>query len=268
MITKNQAGVGEAALIIVGCLNDLAILKARNPQLLRMQNRLNSRLNRVANQLVNKVMDPETHTYRDVDDTVKALYEKHLGQVAQAGAQSIINHPEIDLTSSSFNWNRLESIMENRSFQASETTLNRLHGDVLTRIEEGIREGRSLDKHDQELKREFTDMTNNELRRISKTETHSVYQQSKYEAIMQGNAPYKRWVHGNVPIGPPREWHEAMDGEVVPVDEPFSNGLMYPGDPSGDAEEVINCGCDMVPDWGLGFNKSDEGTQDNEGESL
>jgi hypothetical protein len=263
MITKTQARVAEASLILKGCIDDLAILKARNPQLVAMQNRLNTRLNKVANKLVNQVMDPEQYTYRGIDDTVKALYSSHMEQIASAGAQSIINNPKIDLTTETFNWKRIESIMEDRTFQASETTLNRLHGDVLQRIEEGIREGRSLDKHDKELRKEFTDMTNNELRRISKTETHSVYQQSKHEALLQGNAPYKRWIHGNVPIGPPREWHEDMDGEVVPVDEPFSNGLMYPGDPDGDAEEVINCGCDMVPDWGLNTkDESDEVTDD------
>lgn len=29
-------------------------------------------------------------------------------------------------------------------------------------------------------------------------------------------------------------------------DQPFSNGLMYPGDPSGPAEEVINCRCTVL----------------------
>ena len=42
-----------------------------------------------------------------------------------------------------------------------------------------------------------------------------------------------------------RESHLLMDGEEVDVDEPFSNGLMYPGDPSGDASEVYNCRCTM-----------------------
>lgn len=265
MISKRQARIGEAALIIKGCVNDLAVLKARNPQLVVMQNRLDRRLNQVANKLVRQVMDPDTHHYRDYDDTIQALYQKHISQIAEAGANSIINNPRIDLTSNTFNWTRLERIMEDRTFQASDRTLSRLHGDVLQRVEEGIKEGRSLDKHDRELAKEFSDMTSNELRRISKTETHSVYLQSKYEAIMQGNAPYKKWIHGNVPIGPPREWHEAMDGEVVAKDEPFSNGLMYPGDPDGDPSEVINCGCDLVPDWGLNFNESNnEGTDDNE----
>lgn len=44
-----------------------------------------------------------------------------------------------------------------------------------------------------------------------------------------------------------RDSHVAVDGEVVPVDSNFSNGLAFPGDPSGAAEEVINCRCTTIP---------------------
>lgn len=43
-----------------------------------------------------------------------------------------------------------------------------------------------------------------------------------------------------------RDSHQGMDGEVRDVDKPFSNGLMFPGDPAGAASEVINCRCRMV----------------------
>lgn len=40
-----------------------------------------------------------------------------------------------------------------------------------------------------------------------------------------------------------RETHSAIDGETVPKDKPYSNGLMFPGDPTGEAKEVIQCRC-------------------------
>lgn len=40
-----------------------------------------------------------------------------------------------------------------------------------------------------------------------------------------------------------RESHNEIDGETVAWDAPYSNGLMFPGDPNGPAEEVINCRC-------------------------
>lgn len=43
-----------------------------------------------------------------------------------------------------------------------------------------------------------------------------------------------------------QEKPEGVGGEVVEIDEPFSNGLMYPGDPDGDPDELYNCRCTLV----------------------
>lgn len=43
-----------------------------------------------------------------------------------------------------------------------------------------------------------------------------------------------------------RDSHAEMDMEYVPIDEPFSNGLMEPCDPDGDPAEVYNCRCTLV----------------------
>ena len=42
-----------------------------------------------------------------------------------------------------------------------------------------------------------------------------------------------------------RDSHVMMDGELAEVDDKFSNGCMYPGDPEGRPEEVYNCRCAM-----------------------
>lgn len=48
-----------------------------------------------------------------------------------------------------------------------------------------------------------------------------------------------------------RPSHQRVDKEWRELDEPFSNGLMYPKDPNGSAAEVVNCRCslDDVPRW-------------------
>ena len=43
--------------------------------------------------------------------------------------------------------------------------------------------------------------------------------------------------------GRTRDSHRMLDGEIVEVGEQYSNGLEYPGDPSGPPEEVANCRC-------------------------
>jgi len=45
-----------------------------------------------------------------------------------------------------------------------------------------------------------------------------------------------------------RKSHREISGETVSVNEPFSNELMFPGDPDGDPAEVYNCRCTMISD--------------------
>lgn len=49
----------------------------------------------------------------------------------------------------------------------------------------------------------------------------------------------KRWVTGTNP----RPSHALMNGETVPVDEPFSNGAFWPGDENLDVDESAGCNC-------------------------
>ncbi len=49
----------------------------------------------------------------------------------------------------------------------------------------------------------------------------------------------KIWITGDNP----RESHAAMNGERVPIDEPFSNGAMWPGDDNLDPDESCGCNC-------------------------
>ena len=43
-----------------------------------------------------------------------------------------------------------------------------------------------------------------------------------------------------------RDTHVELEGVKIPVDEIFSNGCYYPGDPEGPPDEVINCRCGLI----------------------
>lgn len=60
-----------------------------------------------------------------------------------------------------------------------------------------------------------------------------------------GKKATKTWV---VTSGNPRESHAAMDGETVPIDGTFSNGLDWPGG-FGDPDEVAGCHCEVEVSW-------------------
>ena len=67
--------------------------------------------------------------------------------------------------------------------------------------------------------------------------THEAPQQAKQQGIKK--KVEKMWVTGDNP----RLEHALMDGETVPVDENFSNGLEWPGDDDGDPDETCGCNC-------------------------
>lgn len=66
---------------------------------------------------------------------------------------------------------------------------------------------------------------------------------SYHELEDMGTVLKKRWIA--TADERTRESHLLLDGEEVNLDEPFSNQLMYPGDPDGDPSEVYNCRCSM-----------------------
>lgn len=67
--------------------------------------------------------------------------------------------------------------------------------------------------------------------------THEAPQQAEQQGIKK--KVEKMWVTGDNP----RLEHALMDGETVPVDENFSNGLEWPGDDNGDPDETCGCNC-------------------------
>jgi len=70
----------------------------------------------------------------------------------------------------------------------------------------------------------------------------------------QGVIQKKVWIA--TPDDRTRESHLEIDGEEVDIGDKFTNGLNFPGDPSGDPSEVYNCRCTMV-DRIVGFRRAD-----------
>lgn len=68
---------------------------------------------------------------------------------------------------------------------------------------------------------------------------------SFYRAKEMGIGVKKQWLA--TPDGRTRDSHVEIDLEVVELEENFSNGCEYPGDPGGDPAEVYGCRCAMIP---------------------
>jgi len=81
--------------------------------------------------------------------------------------------------------------------------------------------------------------------RIARTETTIAMNTATNQAgIDSGVLIKKEWISAG--DGNERPSHRELNGDSVELGQQFSNGLMYPGDPSGAADEIINCRCTFL----------------------
>lgn len=142
---------------------------------------------------------------------------------------------------------------------------NRLRGvpdEVYSRIvreaELGLAEGESIDEIANRIRPVLTasgtDLWPNRATTVARTETIGAVNAGAYfaavrDAEQRGDpAPFKVWLATE--DARTRPTHRAADGQRTLVSEPFRVGgasLQFPGDPTGPAQEVINCRCTFLP---------------------
>jgi hypothetical protein len=118
---------------------------------------------------------------------------------------------------------------------------------ITAQVSRGIATGASFSMVAKQLA-DYTNIGYNNAVRIARTEGHRIQVQSGmdacYKAQEKGADVVKQW---DAALDKrTRESHALIDGEIRELDETFSNGLRYPGDPNGRAEEVINCRCALL----------------------
>lgn len=128
--------------------------------------------------------------------------------------------------------------------QINQTTFNKLRDEFSASFEAG-EDRRQLERRIQQT---YNDIDKVRARTIARTEVHNATQFGTMEGYRQAGLGIKIWAsvgdqftRGADPSD--QADHLSLDGEERPIDVPFSNGLMFPGDPKGSAAEVINCRC-------------------------
>lgn len=143
-------------------------------------------------------------------------------------------------------------MIRNKTFIASQGTMDRIIGDIMENLSESYVQGLGIDDAAGELDKVFTSMEDFELKRIARTEINQAQNTGAYMTEQELGIDYHQWwtaqddrVRGNDPADIAD--HVYLHGQIVKVGEPFSNGLLYPLDTSGDISEWINCRCREVP---------------------
>lgn len=138
-----------------------------------------------------------------------------------------------------------EEYLEQYTFTATEKTMSRVDGEINKILTDGYKEGWGVKDVRNRIMERYGQFSSWEANRIARTEMQTAHNMGVMQSFQELGVEYKEWRSAH--DGRVRTSHIYMDGEIAPLDEPFSNGLMYPGDKSGRIEEWINCRCSMVP---------------------
>lgn len=137
-----------------------------------------------------------------------------------------------------------DSKVSNGLYSALGVNVGKLKKTITQEISRGI--ASSLPYSD--IARNISNVSNAPLSRaktIARTEGHRIQQTSTRDAQQaakkKGADVVRQW--SAALDGRTRDSHRQVDGEIRELDEKFSNGLMFPGDPNGGAAEVVNCRC-------------------------
>ena len=188
-----------------------------------------------------------TRNYTLIDNYLKDCYtNSHIGTLFDLQGQGIplmlpLNQEQMISAIT------LNSKLSAPLYNALGYNVDFLKTNVRMEISRGIAQSLSY----QEIARNIKNTTNvdyNKTLRIAKTEGHRIQNESAYNvqvrAKEKGATIVKQW--DSTLDSRTRESHQKLDGEIVNVNEKFSNGLLYPGDSNGTASEVVNCRCALL----------------------
>ena len=119
---------------------------------------------------------------------------------------------------------------------------------VNSAIESAILNGKSIDKIAEDLQDRMENVNERSAIKTARTAVTSAQNNgtldSFYEARDMGINIQKEWEA--TLDDRTRPSHRELDEERRELDERFSNGLMYPGDPDGNPDEIYWCRCTLV----------------------
>lgn len=145
-----------------------------------------------------------------------------------------------------------EERLLNRTFTASQRTLERVDENINTILTEGYRSGLGIKHVGREINKRFEQLRTWEAKRIARTEIHNAHNEGIMKSYETLGVEYTEWVtakdkrvRGYKKTDSAN--HVKMNGKIIPFGGTYSNGLAYPGDTSGPIEEWINCRCSNAP---------------------
>lgn len=197
---------------------------------------------------INGILDTmQVEEFKTVDEYLKKCYEDgFIGTMYDLQGQGIPMCMPID-QESMVRAVQTDSKISQGLYTRLGEDVDLLKRKITAQVSRGIATGMTFQQVAQQLSN-YTNIGYNNAVRIARTEGHRIQVQSTMDACYKakdiGADVVKQW--DSALDKRTRESHAKVDGEIRELDKPFSNGLMFPGDPNGGAAEVVNCRCALL----------------------
>jgi HK97 family phage portal protein len=113
--------------------------------------------------------------------------------------------------------------------------------DVKAVIAQGTVDKLTVSQIAKSLRQFYDDRSTYKAMRVARTEVAQSAGFAQNESAKESGMTKHSWLSSR--DDRVRDAHASIDGEEQPIGEPYSNGLLFPGDPSGDPGETIMCRC-------------------------
>lgn len=180
------------------------------------------------------------------DDELKKLANRHYRRVAEVVKPQVearIRRAGIDFDLN-LSDKRLVDYMDAKTIKVVEIN-DTIRSGLRDALKEGVTENLTMSELQESI---FSVMQDSRARslRIARTETTSAANGTEYVAHNIAGIKTHLWVASLDEAT--RDSHIAcMKQGPIAVGKSFENGCRFPGDPKGDAGEVVNCRCTLVP---------------------
>lgn len=228
-------------------LKDIILIKDKKKRLLKMKER--RRLQKLILDMANVIKNKNEIAINIINDTMIDIYSLNYNY----SAYSLENATGLNLDYTLYNRKAVEELLKEdtpvftKMAYLGAKDRGEIERDLRRELTKSILAGDSIERIASRIDK-VTNKNNYGAIRIARTETTRIENSGRLKAYEHGEdmgiEQEKKWI--STISKRTRKSHRQLNLEIVSMDKKFSNGLEYPGDPSGSAAEVINCRCTFV----------------------
>jgi len=223
------------------------LMEEVNPIERRFQSKVTKTLSYMRRKVLSHLYDKDK---KGIDEVMFLSFEEEAEMLAKGVEPLYTEAVRTGLKTLNANWETFDSeavaFIQNKKINITGLT-STVSRQVRGTLTEGLSEGASIDKIASKLREQFN-IASGRAKIIARTEVSGALNFGRSTALQTSGYPSKQWVTARDALV--RQSHSMMEGQIIAAHLAWivnGSSLMYPGDYSGAAAEIINCRCIEVP---------------------